>query len=251
MTLAAHRTSVWLSHPPMHTDAEPPKRPRARRRSTFGNMRPSTSSSAFDVIGEGDLQARFSTRRPHTHRPKPDDFESHSWSMSKRASFIDFGEDSHREFLDNGFLGSFKKSLHRKSSAPLLSGSSFVTSDTMPSMAPSTPTKSSKTLSGIKWPSPKRSHKEKGSSLRQSLYLPTRSSRKSLGGTKTPVPVPVPVLPQRRCSQGETETFEAIDGTEARYEPLSLVRKGCSRFHKYPPSEAPYMQCYNRSNLQK
>lgn len=45
--------------------------------------------------------------------------------------------------------------------------------------------------------------------------------------------------------------LDGSDGSEARYQPLSLTRKGCSRFHKYSPSEAPYMQCYNKTNLQK
>ena len=129
------------------------------------------------------------------------------------------------------FLAPLRRVCNKQSSASLLSGSSFVTCDTMPSMASSTLTKSSKTPSGTKWPSPKWSHKEKGSSLRQSPYLPMRSSRNSLGRTKTPIPVPVPVLPKRCCSQDGTETFEVMDGTEARYEPLSLVCNPLLRLH--------------------
>lgn len=246
MSVVANRNSLWLSTPST-SSPESPKRPRARRASTYSStVRPSTSTSALDVIGEGDLHSHFTTRS--TRRPKRDRAESHS--MANRASFIDLGQHTSREFLDNGFLGSIKGRLHRKSSAPSLSGPVPVVYEPMPSMPPSTPTKSSKHSSGLKWPSPGRSFREKTGPLRQSFSLSGRSSRKSSGGSK-PLHATQPSPLRRRYSQDESEVLDEANGAEARYQPLSLARKGCSRFHKYAPHEAPYMQSYDRVNLQK
>ncbi|KAH8119983.1 hypothetical protein DFH11DRAFT_1499327 [Phellopilus nigrolimitatus] len=174
-------------------------------------------------------------------------------SLSKRASFIDLGDNSSK-LSDNRLLGSIKGRLNRKRSAPLLSNTFFT--PTLPSMeSPTTPTGPGALQSPMTWSPGSLVCDDTHAFLNADLGSSPRSFKSERKRTAIPEEVIDGIGYRYRdirqnLDDNSRMSDDEVDVSKGGYHALSFTKKGIARIHSYSHNEAPYMQSYNKVDLQ-
>ncbi|THH10979.1 hypothetical protein EW145_g953 [Phellinidium pouzarii] len=242
-TSTSHRRSLWNGPSSFSSfSAEPTSSHRVNRYSTVAGPRPSTSSSLLDVLHEFGARPRSASKGSGDPNMR---------SLSKRTSFIDFGDDlpKRRDFSDNGIIGSLKGRLNRKRSAPLLSNTSFT--PTLPPMeSPTTPTGPEAPQLALSWPL---LHDDTST-----LFANPPSSQRSYRDDRKQTVVPQEIVNGigygcrfiKQFLDDELNMTDKVDVSKGGYRILPFSRRGRMLLHSYPSNESSYVQSYNKIALQ-